>query len=318
MDFTLTGKTNDIPNNALIYLVDFDNRLLIDTARVENNFFVFKKKLPRSPIRIMLSEKGEQNSKIFWLENSLIIFDASKTDFKNASIIGSETEDLSIILKKRLEATEYRNIDRIEIEFIENNPSNIISVSLLLSGSKKWGKEKTKELYDKLSVKNQTSFYGKKLKEYFTLNKALQIGDEFLNLKISDESGNIRELSDLKGKTVLLEFWASWCKPCRAENPNLIKNYEKYKDFGFEIFAVSLDDSKTNWLKAIEQDNTKWLHVSELRNDDKASIIYGVSAIPDNFLIDRNGIIVGRNLRGNDLNRKLSELMPVANTVYKK
>ncbi|WP_445736070.1 DUF4369 domain-containing protein [Mariniflexile sp.] len=114
MDFTLTGKTNDIPNNALIYLVDFDNRLLIDTARVENNFFVFKKKLPRSPIRIMLSEKGKQNSKIFWLENSLIIFDASKTDFKNASIIGSETEDLSIILKKRLEATEYRNIDRIK------------------------------------------------------------------------------------------------------------------------------------------------------------------------------------------------------------
>lgn len=310
INFKLNGKTNDIPNNTLLYLIDFENRLLIDTARVENNSFIFKKKLPRSPIRIMLSEKGKQNSKIFWLDNSLITFDASKTDFKNASIIGSKTEDLSIVLEKRL------NIDTIKIEFIENNLTNIISTSLLLSESKKWGKEKTEELYNKLSTENQTSFYGKKIKEYININKKLNIGDKFADLKISDQNGNIRQLSKLKGKTILLDFWASWCTPCRAENPNLLKNYEKYKKFGFEIFAVSLDENRNPWLSAIKKDNTKWIQVSELKKDDKASIIYGVSAIPDNFLIDKNGIIVGRKLRGNDLNKKLSELMPVANTVY--
>ena len=101
------------------------------------------------------------------------------------------------------------------------------------------------------------------------------------------------------------------CGPCRQENPNLVKTYQKFKSEGFEVFAVSLDQEKESWLQAIETDSLNWEHVSDLKgSDNEASLIYGISGIPDNFLIDRNGVIIGRNLRGNELNEKLTELMP--------
>jgi peroxiredoxin len=127
---------------------------------------------------------------------------------------------------------------------------------------------------------------------------------------MEDTNGEVRKLSDFKDKLVLLEFWASNCLPCRQENPNLIKTYEKFKPKGFEIFAVSQDTKKESWLKAIEKDKLPWLQVSDLKGaDNSASLIYGVHGIPDNFLIDQNGIIVGRNLRGKKLNEKLNELL---------
>ena len=122
--------------------------------------------------------------------------------------------------------------------------------------------------------------------------------------------GEMKKLSDFNDKIILLEFWASNCGPCRQENPNLVKTYESYQPKGFEIFAVSQDTKKTNWLKAIEEDGLPWLQVSDLKGrDNSASLIYGINAIPDNFLIDKNGIIIGRNLRGEKLNEKLASLL---------
>ena len=127
---------------------------------------------------------------------------------------------------------------------------------------------------------------------------------------MKDTNGKARKLSDFNGKVVLLEFWASNCVPCRQENPNLVKTYEKYRPKGFEIFAVSQDITKTSWLKAIEKDKLPWLQVSDLKGrDNSASLIYGINAIPDNFLIDQNGIIIARYLRGEKLNDKLDELL---------
>lgn len=122
------------------------------------------------------------------------------------------------------------------------------------------------------------------------------------------EGDNIK-LSDLRGKVVLIDFWASWCGPCRRENPNVVKVYEKYKDKGFEILSVSLDRDKNRWLQAIEQDNMDWLHVSDLKFwQSVAAKTYGVSSIPYTVLVDREGKIIASRLRGAALENKLAEI----------
>ena len=129
---------------------------------------------------------------------------------------------------------------------------------------------------------------------------------------MEDVDGNLRKVSDVRGKIVLLEFWSSNCGPCRKENPNLVKTYETYNPLGFEIFAVSQDVKRTNWLKAIEKVGLPWIQVSELKGSkDLASLIYGINGIPDNFLIDKDGTIIARDIRGEKLNEMLSDIIPV-------
>ena len=130
-----------------------------------------------------------------------------------------------------------------------------------------------------------------------------------INLKSPD--GKLIALSSLKGKVVLLDFWASWCRPCRAENPNVVRLYNKYKDKGFTVYSVSLDQNKDKWMAAITQDQLTWSnHVSELTGwKSSAGNKYGVSSIPKTFLIDAKGKIIAYDLRGNDLEKKLSEIL---------
>lgn len=137
-------------------------------------------------------------------------------------------------------------------------------------------------------------------------------GDEAPDIALQDKDGKILKLSSLKGKYVLIDFWASWCGPCRMENPNVVRTYNQYKDKGFTIYSVSLDNSKPNWLAAIEKDGLVWPnHVSDLRGWQSAgAALYGVRGIPATFLIDKNGIIIAKNLRGQALERKLSEILP--------
>ncbi|WPU94733.1 TlpA disulfide reductase family protein [Mucilaginibacter sabulilitoris] len=126
-----------------------------------------------------------------------------------------------------------------------------------------------------------------------------------------DVNNKAVSLSSFKGKYVLVDFWASWCMPCRAENPNVVKAYNKYKDKGFTVLGVSLDaqSAKTAWLKAIAADGLTWTQVSDLKGwKNEAAAQYGVSSIPQNFLIDPSGVVVGKNLRGEELNAKLATI----------
>ena len=139
----------------------------------------------------------------------------------------------------------------------------------------------------------------------------LEIGARAPEIALSDVNGKIIKLSSLKGNVVLIDFWASWCRPCRAENPNVVKLYNKYKNKNFTIYSISLDQDRKKWIDAINQDQLSWPnHVSELTGwKSTPGIQYGVSSIPKTFLIDKDGIIIGYDLRGSTLEKKLSELL---------
>lgn len=139
---------------------------------------------------------------------------------------------------------------------------------------------------------------------------ATSIGAIAPDLAFPDPDGNIRKLSDLRGKVVLLDFWASWCRPCRGENPHVVAMYQKYHDKGFEVFSVSLDRDKESWKRAIASDGLVWPnHVSDLKYwSSEAARTYGVSSIPSTYLLDQNGRIIAKNLRGEALSNALKQL----------
>lgn len=138
----------------------------------------------------------------------------------------------------------------------------------------------------------------------------LQIGKIAPDINLPNPQGQIIPLSSLRGKVVLLDFWAQWCRPCRLENPNIVKAYHKFKDKGFEVYGVSLDRSRDKWLQAIEEDGLVWTHVSDLKYwQSEAAKTYNINAIPASFLLDRDGRIIAKNLRGQSLHQKLKEIL---------
>lgn len=138
----------------------------------------------------------------------------------------------------------------------------------------------------------------------------LAVGEVAPDFTLNDPEGKQVALSSLRGKFVLIDFWASWCGPCRMENPNVVRMYDKFKDKGFSIYGVSLDDNEKAWKTAIARDNLKWQHGSELKKwNSGVAQTYGVNAIPATFLLDRDGKIIAKNLRGPALESKLAELL---------
>lgn len=165
-------------------------------------------------------------------------------------------------------------------------------------------------VYALLDKKIQSSYYGKKLAEDIQKIKSTSIGQKAPDFTLNSSEGKPVSLASFKGKYVLVDFWASWCGPCRAENPNVVAAYQKFHAKGFEILGVSLDNQQPQWLAAIEKDKLAWTHVSDLKGwSSDVAATYAVQSIPANFLLDPQGVIIAKDLRGADLANKLAELI---------
>ncbi len=195
-------------------------------------------------------------------------------------------------------------------KFVTGNPEAFISL-LMIADIARTSQNfiAADSILNTLSISIKNSPTAKAIKNFLRNEFKTSVGAAAPEFAMADTSGKSVSLSSLKGKYVLLDFWAAWCGPCRQENPNVVQVYHKFKDKGFTVFGVSLDRERKDWLKAIKDDRLFWPQVSDLNFwQSKAAVLYGISSIPRNFLLDPRGKIIARDLRGPDLGEKLEEI----------
>ena len=224
----------------------------------------------------------------------------------------SNKEEMSRLEEKINEADEQMR-EKVFGSFLHQNPSSPLALYALQQYAG-WDIDpsKVEPLYNLLPSSQKERASAKALKDLLDIAKKTAVGSVAMDFSQNDTLGHPVALSSFRGKYVLVDFWASWCGPCRAENPNVVKTFNKFKDKNFTVLGVSLDrpNGKEKWMKAIHDDGLAWNHVSDLKFwDNEAAKQYGIRAIPQNVLIDPQGKIIAKNLNGEKLDKKLSELL---------
>ncbi|ADQ79756.1 alkyl hydroperoxide reductase/ Thiol specific antioxidant/ Mal allergen [Paludibacter propionicigenes WB4] len=302
--FLINGEIN-LPSGT-IYLKGFHNKIFfnIDSTQIINGHFKFKGSVKNPDLFGLSTDRNETfNPYYIFIENTPIKVLIDTANHHPIKIYGSASNDLFESFKAARRGYKIDSLitaqpqSPVAAYILYRNYANDLSVNQL---------EKNLALFDP-SLADLS--YIKELKEILAIKKQVDVGQKAIDFSALTPDGKLLKLSQFYGNYLLLDFWASWCGPCRRENPNLVRIYNKFKSKGFNIFAVSLDQKRENWIEAISKDNLTWTHVSDLKfwNSEPARL-YAVRNIPSNVLIDPHGNIVARNLRGEELEKKLDEV----------
>ena len=337
--FVITGNVSGIADGSEVRINNTqEGNALVAKGTIKGGAFMIKGAVPEPGLYFLTL--GKEQAQHIYLENKPIKVSGSKKDIKNIKVEGSashndfvqfrntfnpligELNGKAALLerandeKKRAqlmkEFDSLSSLTQKEVrKFISSKPSSYVSPFVLFVTSQLADDPfQMEQHYNLLSADIRQSNIGKSLASYIAYNKVGAVGTDALDFTQADVNGKEISLSSFKGKYVLVDFWASWCKPCREENPNVVKAYNKFNTKNFTILGVSLDQARDAWLNAIKKDGLAWTNVSDLQFwNNAAAALYHVQGIPQNFLIDPNGKIIARNLRGPALESKLCELL---------
>jgi thiol-disulfide isomerase/thioredoxin len=342
--YTLTGKIEGLPD-GWVWLYHSQTDKDMDSGRVKGGNFIIKGH-SSAPEHCLLGIQGKEGKEFrfgFWLQPGELSLTGNKDSIWTAAVSGSPTQDESTQFKagqKDLDAAESQldklydqarakndkpQMDSIEKafndldqhrrayvkEYAAAHPSSYVAAyAIYTTYVYNPQASELRPLYKGLDPVIQSSYFGRQVKASLDAAELTEIGQPAPAFVQNDPNGKPISLASFKGKYVLLDFWASWCGPCRAENPNVVAAYQKYSPKGFTILGVSLDNNKDKWLAAVKKDQLAWTQVSDLKGwQNKVADLYGIKGIPMNYLLDRDGKIIAKGLRGEDLEKKLDELM---------
>lgn len=254
---------------------------------------------------------GKTQNELNLLKSSRQKNEAARTELYKNYDIAEKAKDSAAVLNIEKQLKELSiEAEVLTKSFVKSNSKSYVSLDQINGMGYSTDYAELNNLYQLLDPALKASKKGKKLEATLAVLEKGSNGKKMVDFTQHDLSGKPVSFAAFRGKYVLVDFWASWCGPCRAENPNVLKAYQQFAPKGFTVIGVSLDDNAEKWKKAVEDDKMPWTQVSDLKGwKNELSTYYGIQGIPSNYLVNPEGVIIARNLRGADLEAKLAELL---------